>query len=896
MVKQWKQDKALVDWYAENRASDEDKFYSHLVQPFLYYFFHLWNSRERSGEPWWNSFHEGYFECRTADTVPQNAFKPVGDTSRDARGFLEEIIQHRIHRQKTGGSFGILDLGGGEGWLGLWLDSWKHSYVVIDESELFETHFQARRSDLIDGVRQGQRFLKADLDNLNAIEKALRDAEAFANKRSTAERSIPAVDGGRENNDYDQFSQDRPSIVTILNVLEYLEDPVTLLATVRAWLQAKDPESDVPIVVSTLSPNLFRMSRNRSRSQQRNATAAPSSERINILYGPDSSDHELIARGLLDYERIFLEAGLEIVFVQQSTVAELPLDLQKALYQQAEQELDVGSEGALYAGPFTFWILRPDPMWGLIAVNEVAHEDKSSLLKSLSSLNPIAGWLAAKLHARKRLGDVHLIERGPYETVRPRWSFSPGLFLVARGAIHRMKSDWPREAVKDSVDKSGNQDRRKTPQIEKFSLQTFHKGAAFGELELGTNLLCDRFHDELIAGEDGGSCILIPSRVIGDLLEEEEKQSTVSYALFKTLRERFSEFSWLQAVAKDGSDRGRYHRFARAVMLSLTVEYRYFNSMQSLVVAMPSAHVPNLFSLASNERRKAARFLVKCGAVDTLNLKDIQSELVKKRSRVAESRVLSLALGCIGDCLHTVSKQAFDLLVRDVLVELSSRNGQPKLEEVENVCVLLEESLLDQLPKFVTFSSEEASTPGDVFLSKSGTVKLRFKGDTQHLGKRILDTARDILDQSPDRRQFPDAKDVLDLVERWFNEVMIAHYLMLQPQTSCFVFVRDLSLLRRWAYADERLRALELECSELTTRLDANIDADVREMMDENNGVLQSMTPSRVAEYIKSIERYIVRHWEVDLSVRLNALSSKKHPLLSSSDMKLTGAYLQLDT
>jgi 2-polyprenyl-3-methyl-5-hydroxy-6-metoxy-1,4-benzoquinol methylase len=391
---------------------------------------------------------------------------------------LDDIVQSLGSEPKLR----VLDLGGGEGFIGRWLAPILSRYTVIDVSgKLIDL---GRRKWVAADV--GVEWLRGDFDDRSLAGEA---GAGFGGWLDGLPGAPSDVSPGR-------WSASDFDIVLCTNVVDHLERPENFLRSLAVWLgaAAKRPA----LVLTTLNPDFFVGAR--PRTYPSNAVAVQS-----VSLGPAGQQVSVYPRSWLQAEHLLSAAGFNICACETAPMSQYPPEVQKSF-------LELGRlEHAPAAGPFILWLLTTARHGTPLTAPE---------LKELSVRFPFLRPLRQDLEkaASKLAGAVSRLHFGPDELIAYPSNPPHGIFIVEENAAQM----------------EGRSGLR----------QIFGRGDAFGELETGEDIYVSRFLYPVRAGGNGCTVLRIEKHAFAYLLDH-ERVGTLGDAFYALLRDRVSTYSWV---------------------------------------------------------------------------------------------------------------------------------------------------------------------------------------------------------------------------------------------------------------------------------------------------------------------------------------------------------------
>lgn len=400
----------------------------------------------------------------------------------DLRVALEASIEAALIQV---GQLRVLDIGGGEGFVGRWLAKHCSRYAVIDVSrDLIKYGIERTRAS--GGVTE---FLLGDLNSLKEFDSFDQWLEQGCEVKWRS-KDAPSK----------KLSLDEFDVVLCNNVLDHLTAPAPFLA--RLAKSMGQAPSRPPLILSTLNPDFFVGA---EQWPQRPPTHDGSGDARKVRMGPASRDVTVIPRGWMVVEYLLNAAKFNILCCDPVHICQYPAPVQEELMRRA------GLDHYPAGGPFLLWHLssahHEQPLSKAEA--EVAM-DKFEVLREMSP--------AQRKHVVENLHDVTRVSYAPFEPIAFPSNLPHGFFLVEKGEA-------------EMVVKSGKR-------------QVFGSLSGFGELETGRDVFVSRFLYPVRAGAQGCTAIRIGKDLVADLLESEDHRSLGS-TLFDVLRGRVSTYSWV---------------------------------------------------------------------------------------------------------------------------------------------------------------------------------------------------------------------------------------------------------------------------------------------------------------------------------------------------------------
>lgn len=436
---------------------------------------------------------------------------------------LEQLETHASKRVSGIKKLKILDLGGGEGFIGRWLMQNCSTYILVDASPHLvkkgikklkdQPGFETREWETI--------FAVGDFNDISAgtdlrvwLNERITDKEAFRNKPAEAKTT----------EDFD--------FILCLNVIDHLQDPSAFIGSISKSFPSENQKNN--LIVSTLNPKFF--STKYSWFQQFNPQAKP--ERVAL--GPADDEVDVYQRIKLQYEEMFVSNGYRVVSCDPVHMSQLPDAIQIAFLQQGRLNHLPSS------GPFLVWNLRPDTPARPASTEEIMSViDGNDLLSEMSD--------SLRQHLLSDLSEVSIRNYEAGEYICFESNLADGVHLVRSGEACVLGP----------------------------SPQSFGEGALYGELEAGDDTLVSRYLYPIVAGPSGCELVKISRKTFSRLLTE-ERDAALNAALYKTLRSRLSTFSWIYhrggasehdtEETANGVEAGLLSRIARILLLASTME------------------------------------------------------------------------------------------------------------------------------------------------------------------------------------------------------------------------------------------------------------------------------------------------------------------------------------
>ena len=313
-----------------------------------------------------------------SDCVRQQREYVGGDYSRESlnRWHLTKLAS-AVKQQRQ---LRVLDLGGGEAYIGRWLAAAGVRYWCVDGSTgLLNTG--------------AERAKNSDLEFHNFDFAALPDTwEPF-----------PAFIEG--------LSDDPPDLVLCLSVLDHLEHPELLMSSMAGWLGNDARYQPRPFLCVTLNPDFFF---GPAQSPSEKHVGGPKTARL----GPARKNVLIYPRSWQRYERMFVRQGYHVRWCHPSLINPIPAELHKLYKYDADLEHIPG------AGPFVLWVLIPDRRGQLVAPDHLP----GSQLVSLGELSE-AHWQLL------RRGGVRRKTYAPDEIVLYSHNLSCGIHVIEDGTL-----------------------------------------------------------------------------------------------------------------------------------------------------------------------------------------------------------------------------------------------------------------------------------------------------------------------------------------------------------------------------------------------------------------------------------------------------------------------------
>ena len=377
----------------------------------------------------------------------------------------------------------ILDLGGGEGFLGRWLSSFCTAYNVIDVSLSLITTGQHRSSTSGKVVN----FWIGDLETIHtdkSLESWLRDCQpAEGNDCSDNEIAEP----------YD--------LIICTNVVDHVQN---LSTTLSAIAEFSGRLVNKPLLVfSTLNPEFFAP----IKDVQKLLSETPSSDNALLCarMGPANKDVNVITRPWQCVEETFSNAKLNVLCMDHAHISQYADVVQEEFIRRA------GLSHAPTGGPFVLWAMQSACAGEAITKTELRELiSESDIFRALSR-----GQVQL---LEDNVQDIHKLKISPHETIAYPSNLPHGFYLILKGDAHLLN-------------KSGRR-------------QAFTTGSAFGELETGKDMFVSRFLYPIVAGENGCELVRVDRKLFSRLIEYGETKS-IGNALFELLRDRVSTYSWV---------------------------------------------------------------------------------------------------------------------------------------------------------------------------------------------------------------------------------------------------------------------------------------------------------------------------------------------------------------
>jgi SAM-dependent methyltransferase len=281
----------------------------------------------------------------------------------------------------------VLDLGGGEGFVGRWLSPLCEGYTVIDVSQPL-----LRAGERKSAEHPRVRFIYGDLEDLGSAESL----DHWLACCSTDEKASATSKG-------------EPDLVLCLNVLDHLASPLPALTKLAKALSVRAKAAEM--IVSTLNPQFFLSSAN-DVDRETGWTR--------VKMGPAGQTVEIVPRSWMAIEALFADAGFSVVSCDPIHISQYPRSVQKALIDAADLDAQPSH------GPFILWRLSAIPAGQLLAWSDV--KDLSLKSRVLTVLCKAVQHLAED--ERPQIRRIHYDAGIP---IARKSNLPPGLFVVASG-------------------------------------------------------------------------------------------------------------------------------------------------------------------------------------------------------------------------------------------------------------------------------------------------------------------------------------------------------------------------------------------------------------------------------------------------------------------------------
>lgn len=427
----------------------------------------------------------------------------------------EQVLSDKAGPQLA--NLAVLDLGCGEAFLGRWLVQAGANYLGIDQDEC---------------------LLKKAADK--AEEAKLTVPVSKGDIVTAAQRELPVLEDATE-----------PNLVTMTGVVDHIENFEEVMAALSQWASTDGQRPD--FIIATLNPYFFRTLRDLDQSRADDGRPM----RVPVYLAISDSNSWPYLRWPGEYERAFVDAGFHVLASLSPSVGMLqavPGEDIAALCGRREAIVEPPVQGRfssevmekvkspVYVGPFILWLLRPRERGNLLDTEQLRAIGKN--LSDPAAIEPLITELCSVGAAG--LPVLELTDGSPVEHAG---SLGGRCYVVLDGTVTR----WKQLPTGDSA-----------------TVQFFKTGELIGEFEAGTNLVADRFKDDITAN---GPCTLIVLEK--PLLDKSltKPDAALAARLFTTLRRRMSQYSWTWIPARTGnsSDLDISH-VARAILFGLSHE------------------------------------------------------------------------------------------------------------------------------------------------------------------------------------------------------------------------------------------------------------------------------------------------------------------------------------
>lgn len=466
----WDNPETAAAW-ADAVANDGDVFHEFILKPYIAACLSALDQDDPSCVPsiFYRNLGEAFAE-RSSDKLPELSHA-VREVTARVLGNIKKIK--------------ILDIGGGEGFVGRWLRAHCERYTVIDvAADLVRVGAERARE-----VSAPAEFLRGDLNevqNFPAFDDWLREGCQEVWRSSALKQRAKSVA---------EFD-----VVFCNNVIDHLMSPAAMLSRLSASMGGAQVRPS--LVLCTLNPDFFVGA---EQWPQKPHKSDGGGEARTVRMGPAARDVTVIPRGWMVVEHLLNAAKFNILSCDPVHISQYPPAVQDEFMRKA----DLTHKPA--GGPFLMWHLSSAHQDRRLTPNELEDAiDRFEILKAMSD--------AQRRHLVENADRVTRITYAPDEPIAFPSNLPHGFFLVEEGEANMIV-------------------RSRQPQV-------FPKDTGFGELETGRDAFVSRFLYPVRAGSSGCTAIRIDKQLFSKLLEDRTHRS-LGASLFDILRDRVSTYSWV---------------------------------------------------------------------------------------------------------------------------------------------------------------------------------------------------------------------------------------------------------------------------------------------------------------------------------------------------------------